>query len=291
MRTIVVLLADTHAGHQLSLCNPDAILFNDAGFPEEEPIPYKHPLGAVQRWLWKHYIEDIAFVEELAKDDPVEVFHIGDITWGNRHPEGVIDASVANQSRIAAANFLPWVGLPTIHNITLVHGTQSHEFGRGTANDIVAHYLQASVEESIDVQTSRHALYNVQGCLFDCAHHGPTPGGRVWLDGNQLRYYLRSAMMEDILRGVSPPRVYVRAHYHRYAHETLEVRGVDQDNVWTSDMFLCPSYCGMTHFAQKVSRSSFLLACGLIAVEVLGEREVIFHPRWREIDLRKEEKL
>jgi hypothetical protein len=287
VREIEVFLADTHGGHKLSLLNPDTILFDDSNFPAEDPTPKTVSLGAVQEWLWECYQEDIQFVLDLAGKSRINVIHVGDVTWGNRHPEQTIDTSPANQARIAAANLLVWARLRQVKSIHLIAGTGSHEY-QYAANDLVVHYLRSGLARKIDITALRHALFRAGDHTFDCSHHGPTPGGRTWLEGNELRYYLRSAMIGEILRGKTPPRVYIRGHYHTYAKEHLEIRGAEGREMVASDIILLPSYCGMTPYAQQKTRSRHTLDCGLVAVEVRDNRDVQIYPRWRAIDLRQE---
>jgi hypothetical protein len=275
-----VALADTHAGHKLGLCNPQVRLPDEG--PTGEQTWTTPALTAVQRWLWECYESDRQAVRELAHGDPITVIHNGDLTWGTKHPEGLVSTRHVDQYLIATANLLPWFLFPNVQAVRLIHGTESHEFGEGTAPLVVAEHLGGMGR---DVRAARHGLYNVDGILIDAAHHGPSLGARHWLTGNTARYAARSIMLDCITRGRTPPDVILRAHHHGLVWETVREGG------YTCEAIALPSYCGMTHYAAQVTRSAYLLACGLVALVIEDGRLVDVRPFAREVDLRTEETL
>lgn len=279
-RRIVVALADTHAGHKLGLCNPQVRLPDEG--PTGEQTWTTPALTAVQRWLWECYESDRAAVRDLAHGDPITVIHNGDLTWGTKHPEGLVSTRHVDQYLIATANLLPWFLFPNVTTMALIHGTQSHEFGEGTAPLLVAEQLRSMGRE---VCCDRHGLYTVDGVGLDVAHHGPSLGSRHWLTGNTLRYATRSVMLDCLTRGKRPPDVILRAHHHGLVHETVREGG------HTCEAIALPSYCGMTHYAAQVTRSAYLLACGLVALEIIDGRLAQVHTFAREVDLRTEREL
>ncbi|GAG09406.1 unnamed protein product, partial [marine sediment metagenome] len=175
-----------------------------------------------------------------------------------------------------------------VTTMRLVYGTESHEFGQGTAPELVAAQLRLALPGR-DIKTVRHGLFDIDGVVFDCAHHGSGPGSRAWLRGNIARYYTRSLMMDDLLAEKKPPRVVLRAHYHTHLRETVRIR--PNGHEYVTDFVLTPSYCGMTHYALKVTRSSYMLGCGLVAFEIVDGALEGVHPFVRTVDLRTEEAL
>ncbi len=276
MRRLLVFLADTHAGHRLSLMNPDTwLLEQDDG----EFTPYHPALSATQRGLWDHYQEDIATVARIANGCQIDVLHVGDVTWGLRYPQGLVSTRMADQMTIAVANLEPWLALDNVRGLTLVTGTDSHELGEASAPLVVANALgKQHPERSVSVVS--HLLADVDGVSIDAAHHGPHPGTRAWLKGNQLRYYGRSLMMDEIVAGCDPPDLVVRAHYHEYCRELVTV------GQWETEVIVLPSYAGLTPYAQQATRSISRITCGLVAVEIEDGSIRAFHPQVHARDIR-----
>ena len=282
MRRLLVFLADTHAGHKLTLLNPDTWLLEQT---DGEFRPYHPQLGAVQQGLWSYYMGDIEAVARLADGCQVDVVHVGDVTWGLRYPQGLVSTRMADQMTIAVANLEPWLALENVRSLTLVTGTDSHELGEASAPIAVAGEL-ARAHPGREVSVVSHLLADVEGYGVDAAHHGPGPGTRTWLKGNMVRYYGRSIMEEEIIRGGRPPDLIVRAHYHEYVHETIRIMG---EREWCTEVIVLPSYAGLTPYAQQATRSLSQIGCGLVAVEIEDGRlrEVRAFHRVRDIRARR----
>ena len=277
-RTIVAALSDTHAGSRKGLMPPDVQLLDDTG---PEPRTWTPTPTQMQRWLWGCYVQDMADVVELAGRAPIVLIHNGDMTQGNHYPEACVSTRVADQLAIALANIEPWYALRNLRSVVLVQGTGAHEFGEGSAAVTLAAELGKRYRKPRTI-TTLHGLLNVDGARIDVAHHGAGPGGRAWLTGNELRYYTRSLMLDEITRGNKPPAVVLRAHYHSGVHETVRVGG------HATEAFVLPAYCGLTHYATQVTRSAYLLSCGLVALVFEGGRLVDAQTFWRTLDLRQE---
>jgi len=286
-RRIVLLCADTHAGHHLSLMNPTVKLpdKDETG----EPTTWTPHCTSMQRWLWQCWTADIHAVRNLAGDDEIVVVHVGDITWGMTHPDRLVSGRQSDQPFIAAANMLPLAILDNVQVMRFIHGTSSHEFGHGSSSEIVSQYLKRQWPDK-SIKAVQHSLLDVDGVLIDAAHHGPVTGSRSWLKGNVLRYSIRSQMMGDLLQGREPARVYVRAHYHEYTRELVRV---PSDPVRESFGLILPAYCGLTHYAQKVTRSAYVIGCGMVALEIVDGRLAWegVHAYHRTVDLRTKERL
>jgi len=279
MRKILAVMADTHAGAKQGLMPPDVQLLDDTG---PEPRTWTPTQTAVQQWLWDWYVKDMASVAALAGKSPIVLVHNGDLTWGARYPECAVSGRAADQYAIAIANLEPWYKLRNFAKLLLVEGTGSHEFGEGSAPITVGAEL-AKRYPRVSTTSTRHGLLSIDGAKIDIAHHGPTPGGRSWLTGNQLRAYTRSVMLDDLLADKAPPTALLRAHYHTAIRETVREGG------HTCEAFVLPSYCGMTHYAVQVTRSAYLLSCGMVALEFVDGALRGVHPFWRTLDLRQEE--
>jgi hypothetical protein len=282
MHKTVAIFSDTHAGHRLGLMNPAVQLLDED--ENGQPAPHTPSSTAVQRWLWNHYQNDATEAWVVAGDDPLIAIHNGDICWGTRFPKGLVSNKVNDQIAIAVANMQPWLQIPNLTAMRFVTGTGAHEFGEGVASASVASAL-AQQYPAVNIAECTHLLLNVDGVLMDIAHHGPPVGARIWLSGGQLRAYVTSLMLESIVRGVKPPDVVVRAHYHFPIHETVRV------GEHTCEAFVLPCYCGMTHFACQMTRSAYMLGCGMVVLEVEDGKLAGVHDLHRFVDLRREEKL
>lgn len=285
-RKVLVAFGDTHACSRLGLMNPDVVLYDED--ERGELVAWTPTPTAVQRWLWGHYQQDMARALEIAGDDELVVVHNGDLTWGAKYMSELVSTSKADQLLIAAANLAPWLAHPNVRAMRLVHGTGSHAFGEATAEQLVAEQLRARFPER-EISALRHGLLEVAGVGVDVAHHGPTPGVRAWTAGNQLRHYTRSLLWDDLSRGVTPPRVVIRSHYHTYTHVVEVVQFGERE--WEADAYVLPAYCGLTEFGVQATRSAYLIGCGLLVLELEDGRLVGRHPLHRVVDLRRREAL
>ena len=205
---------------------------------------------------------------ELADGDPVDVIHLGDIAQGLKYMDGVSQTRFADQIAIASANGQPWWIWPNINSVTLISGTSVHEGGEGSAGDLVAGLWGGGF--------ASQELVEIDGTLFDIAHHGPHPGIREWTSGNQARYYLRNCLLVDD----PPARVYLRAHRHDYIRETLY-------RPQTADIIIVPSYQLPSSYVRQVMQSPSAAICGMVALEVEDGRLIDVLPLTHKIDLRK----
>ena len=284
-RLIVVLLSDTHAGGKLGLLNPATALTDEHG------EPWQPGLTTTQRYLWSLYESHIDNVADLADGCRVILVHNGDITQGTRFVEHLTLTSINDQVLAAIWNLRPWYEdkrLDLTH-VRIIVGTGVHGW-EGSAEALIGKGL-AELFGDVDTRTLYHAqiaLKSQRGQVVDCAHHGPFPGSRKWLTGNNARYYLRSAMLDEIVDGVTPPRVYARAHYHQWQRETVRVRQNGEDV--TSDLVITPCYTGATDYTRKATRSIRKLDHGLVALEFEGGLRDI-HPFYEELDIRSKEEL
>lgn len=285
MRRILVAMSDTHAGHRLGLMPPDITLYDED--EQGNARPWTPQQTAVQQWLWRCYLEDVAAVVTLAGGDPVCLLHNGDLTQGSKYGTELVSTRKSDQYDIAVANFAPWLALTNLGAVRLSHGTGSHADYEATASHVVCQALRA-LHPGADVAVVRHGLLNVDGCRVDYAHHGPSAGMRQWTSGNQCRYYLRSLMNDELLRRREPPRLVVRSHFHTHIRETVRVMG---DREYVSDIVVTPAYCGLSEYAQQVTRSGYLIGCGLVAAEIIDGDLVDVHRYHRVVDLRREESL
>lgn len=282
MRKIVAHVTDKHGGHKLGLMNPDTLLFaqDELG----NPVPWRPQPTPVQSYLWDIYETHVLKTLDLAGGCQVIFLDGGDQVQGVKYPQELVSTAQADQIIIAACNMAPWLAFENVNPVRLISGTEAHEMGEASATHLITAQLAAKYPER-DIQATHHGLYNVDGVEIDCSHHGPPPGRRVWLSGNEARYYLRDLMMRNILAGKRPPDVVLRGHYHAPVLETVRV------GEYTSHLVVSPSYCWLGAHGRQATRSAPEIANGMTALEIEGGRLVDIHQFVETRDLRTKESL
>jgi len=285
-RAIIAAFGDQHGGHTLGLLNP-ATKLKDWDI-DGKPYWWTPQLNKSQEYLWKCYEEDIENTKKLAGKDPIIAFNLGDITQGKKYISQWVSTRSSDQIFIAEANMLPWFKVKNLVAVRLVRGTDSHGFGEGTADLTVEGLLQRRFPKR-NIDTVFHGLADILGIKVDYAHHGPYTGSRNWLKGNVARYYLRSAMMDEIQINNIPPHLYIRAHFHNYVEEYLRISNAQHTH--KSWLTVLPSYCLMSDYARQATRSQFSVTNGMVAYEVIDDRIVEVHPFLHTLDIRTKEVL
>jgi hypothetical protein len=135
----------------------------------------------------------------------------------------------------------------------------------------------------IDFQVNHHGEINFDGFRVDYAHHGPGPGGRVWLGGNVARYYLTNVILSHALAGTKPPHLVLRGHYHTPVDEVV-TKGAH-----TSRLIVSPALCMPGRHALQVTQSMDRCAIGMQVFAIEGGRIVAEQQLFQTIDLRVKE--
>jgi hypothetical protein len=141
----------------------------------------------------------------------------------------------------------------------------------------------------VKTEVKDHGLFDFHGVGADISHHGPPPGSRKWLEGNEARYYLRSAMLDEITAGKVPPRIYYRAHYHQSVEETLIVRG--NGSRYKSSLIITPSLAFIDSHARQTVRSPSRITHGMSVAEIVDGELLRNIPLERTIDIRSKEQF
>lgn len=248
-------ISDTHAGHNLGLCNPDVKLVRVMDGQEYTPV-----LTETQRWAWHLYMQMVDKAEQSLEE--LTVFHYGDPVHGIRWIEELMSDAMVDQFLMARANWMPWLRIPRLKRIEFIIGTGVHEMGQGSATRTIQAMLQP-IREDVEMNVTYHGLYYKDDELFlDAAHHGPHPGKYLHTAGNIVRFYLRDRMQREINYGIScgvirkPPQIYARGHWHEKRDEWYEIGG------FRSRILCLPSFSGITEHAHKTGQSPPFLEIG-----------------------------
>lgn len=285
-RAVLAVCADLHGGHRHGLLNPNTVL--EETDENGNILETYHPqLTRIQEYLWEEYTKGIGKIKELAADDPLYVIINGDVTAGNKYPQLLVSNRMADQFIIAAFNCKPWYDLAPAA-VRIITGTGAHVFEQGTSEITITSLLKAIYPE-ISTKVLDHGLLTIAGVDIDISHHGPPAGSREWLRGNEVRYYLRSAMMQEIVAGKVPPRLYFRGHYHEDVEETLIVKA--NGNRYKSTLILTPSFAFIDNHARQAVKSPARISHGMYAVELVDGELLRTIPITRTLDIRTKERF
>ena len=282
-RRFVVLLSDTHGGNSQGLMSPETtfIRFDEDGNEYEyTPKPTK-----IQSFLHKLYTYHVEQCLEVAGENNIIVIHNGDIAQGTKHIDAdLMSINMMVQKPIAEENMRPWLEADQVSRLQFAEGTQAHEGVGNSMSYMVAQQLQAEYPGK-KLKVVEHGLIDIDGFKIDYAHHGPSAGRRIWLKGNEARYYLRDRMTREIQAGNKPPDLYHRAHYHDPVIETLRING------YKSTLVITPSYSFPGAWTRQAIRSPNEVANGMMLLEIFEGRLLDIHEYIERTDIRTRETL
>jgi len=282
-RYIVAILSDIHSGHKLGLCSPKTKLEDN----ENGTIRIYHPqLSETQKFMWEVHEWGKDETIKLAGKDDIILIHDGDPTHGKASFLETMTTRLSDQILIAQANFEIWMKHKNVKMVRFAIGTGIHELGEGSSSTIIANTLRGQYPEK-DIGVVYHGLLDIKGFTIDYAHHGPNVGSRSWLTGNELRLYLRSIMMSEMMAGHRPPHLIIRGHYHTYRREFLEIG--TNGNFIESWAMLLPGFTFKDDYTRRATRSDFKQTVGMIALEIIDGHLARTYPFIRTIDIRTRE--
>lgn len=285
-RTLVAALSDTHGNHPLGLFNPTTEFEPPLPMMGVPPVPVPEPTPANFK-MFEWYSSDIAALKDIAGGDPIFMIHMGDPSQGLLLGKGQTLTSIPSfQRQIAEWNFMPWLEIPNVKWMRFLAGTEIHEERWASVTMGLAYDLSRR-RPDLDIAVSYHDILDVDGVILNLAHHGPPPGRRVWLRGNELRLYIRTLMMDALMTGKMPPDIVARAHRHQYVPEVVCMR-VEHQTYRTSG-FIVPSYCLIDDYGRKTVQSPEWTDIGMLVWEIQDGRHVWTHEIVRSVDFRSHE--
>lgn len=284
-RKIIAVISDTHGGHKLGLCVPEVKLKN---IENGKVYEFSPELTESQKFMNDVYTWGIEETIKLAEKDDIVLLHDGDPTHGKAPFLQTVTTRLSDQIDIAVANIKRWLQYKNVKMVRFAVGTGIHEMGEGSASILIANNLIEG-HPKVDIGVVYHGLLDIGGFLIDYAHHGPFTGSRKWLEGNELRYYLRSIMMGEIMEGRIPPHLILRGHYHVYRKEYLEICA--NGNVYESYAIVLPGFTFKDDYTRRATKSEFKQSVGMMAFEVINGRLYQTYKFVQNLDIRTHESL
>jgi hypothetical protein len=245
--TLVVAPSDLHCGSQVGLLPPSWTL-------PDASVVHANPL---QEILYRQWCEGWARVGELRKHARrMLVINVGDAVEGDHHDTvELVTPRIDVQERIHVAVMQDGLVLggfnPSIDKLRYIGGTDTHVGEGSSSEERILRALVTSTENSADKVHDGY-LGDIDGQLFDIAHHGPRVGGRLWTRESSMRSYFYNEYLSRLERGERIPRVFLRGHGHQFGHTTI----TRQDGSTVSDTFLLPAFCFKGDYAHKVAYDS-----------------------------------
>ena len=275
-REVLLLFADTHAGSDTGLCCPETKLY-DTGSWRSWTYP---KMTKTQLLLWDKFSCHTQEAKQFAGKDPVYVGFLGDASHGSVFHSDAAEPRFLGQYQIAwynACHILDVFG-DQLQKMMMVSGTNVHTWDSSLEYRL-AHDLRHKYER--DIWCYPHILFRAGETTHDLAHHGPSPGKRVWTKANAAQNWLKNMMIRDIMGRKTPQTVTYRAHFHEWVpaitHREASIRetGIVQ---YESHFLFVPGYSGLSDHARKATKSEDIVFWGMVAVEIIDGRTVNFYP-------------
>lgn len=257
---------------------------------DEDDEEWSPPVSAIQRKkLWPGYLHDKQRAIDLADGDDLFVLMIGDSIQGTLLPDQLlVSHRLSDQEAIAEDFFEPWLLLPNFKFMRLIKGTAAHVMKAGSAELTIARHLKQ--KHGADVSAWYHLDLTAYGVEIDLAHHGPATGSRAWLEGNELRLYVKSIMSKSLEAGRRPPDLVLRGHYHDRIIELVhKPTWGEMYKTWAA---VCPAYSIFgDDYTRKATKSKDHMTYGMLAVEIIDGRIKEIWDWAHTIDVRRHESV
>jgi hypothetical protein len=159
-------------------------------------------------------VEDLK-KRRLKKDRTLYSAFVGDL--GDLNSHGGI--SLISHMQATIHDMMLQVFQPAIDmsdHAFILAGTASHTGGRGELEEWLANDLNTESDPSTGKGAWFHLLLDVEGVLFDIAHHPATAASRPWTWGPAAARHAEIIRLEYLEAGERVPDVAVRFHRHHY---------------------------------------------------------------------------
>jgi len=276
-------MSDLHHGHKLGFLSPGVELEEEVDGRQVKHTLVQNP---AQKYLWAVMESALKVFNPIIGDNDVSLLMMGDITQGTKRAKELQSTRTADHILIASAT-MDYLGLllgERLKHVRFAKGTGSHVFEEGSSEILVNELFKAKFPK-VDTSVVYHGLLDLHGVKIDYAHHGPATGRRVWLRGNEARFYLRDRMITDAVEGKQPANLYLRGHHHSWVEEVLTV------GKYRSTLCVLPSMCFLDDYARQATGSTQYVSNGIVLFELEDGRLTRTIPFINTMDIRTREVL
>lgn len=283
--TVLAIPSDTHSGSSVGLMPPGQWEFANGGY---------HNPDETQRILTRLWITAWERIGKARRGKRLVIVHNGDATEGQHHGSlEVITPRVDEQERMhvesmelamALANFDASMG----DLLYYVKGTPAHVMNGGMSEERIARQF-----EDTGIQPRRppsepggkdgrfvwdRLRMDVNGKLFDIAHHGAGLGTKPWTKTNPLRSKLQEVYWRNLENKTRAPDYWVRSHRHVKAHDVY-VAATGQ----RIEGHITPAMQNKTEFGYKVA-ADIPASLGVIWFDISASGAVRFDEEYLETE-------
>jgi hypothetical protein len=283
MKGYVLAIGDTHTSHNLGLLNPATTITVEK--PNGEFEEQEVTLNPYQDYLWYDiYIPALKEVKKITEGEKMVAIHGGDWGQGNKFTAQTKYLSEANQVTMAVDVMKPILDVPACVKARFSAGTGAHDFTEHSLTLLGVKFLQHEYPQ-IDIKANYQGLADVCGLSIDYAHHGPGEGLRIYLNGNNVRFYLSDLMIRYLSKDKKTPKLVLRWHVHGNQDEFFTLGN------YKSRILVIPSMCGMSFHARKATRTKMSVTNGFALFEITDGVITNNWKFYRENDLSTKETL
>ena len=215
--TLFVAVGDLHINSTIGLCVPRVDL-DDGGVYRASKAQRDYLLRN-----WRRFWRDVAELRDRVRARRVIVVIGGDLVDDNSHSQAQL-ITVNRSVIVALAQRVLEPALEVADEVIVVRGTEAHGGQSGELEEIVAERIGA-VPDPVTGQFSQwFLLAEVDGVLFDVAHHPPTFGRRPWTKAAAAARAAALLRAQYLEAGQRVPDVAIRFHVHSYQPGPREPR-------------------------------------------------------------------
>jgi hypothetical protein len=237
LSSLLAGISDIHSGSTVAICPPRFNL--DEG---------TYTANKWQIWLWRRWLDYWDYVKVARgrgrKQKSLYVAILGEIGEGDHHGslQNFVPKNVALQKRLAIEVLKPMFDLNPDY-IFVFRGTEAHSGKSGQFDEMIAEDIGAEQHPVTEQYAWSQGLVEIDGVLFDLAHHGKT-GNLKWTKLNGAYQYASTLSYHYLERYEKfkerVPDIALRGHKHTYVdtYKNARVRLIGLSGWKAADNFL-----------------------------------------------------
>ena len=244
---LIMAISDGHTGSTMGIM-PDSWTLVDGSVKQPNDL---------QRILLQQWYEDWARVKWLRSMAPggcrTIVVDVGDQIDGNHHgTTQLVTLAIDEQERMRirlVKNALMSIDFDKKRDSYFaLAGTDAHEGQDGSSSERIIRGILDDPDNG-GIYSKQVLRLSVNGVLFEFAHQGVKPNGRIWSRGSNMHSHLRHEYLKRLEDDEPMARYMLYGHYHQFEHNSIE----NQRGETVCDGFVLPTYSFKSYYAQGVA--------------------------------------